>query len=66
MGQEPLTIRRWVPVDGGIRDRPPGFYRGFTDVGRTLADVEEFTALVRWCERTGKLECLSEMHPPGF
>lgn len=44
----------------------PGFYRGFTGVGRTLADVKEFAALVRWCERTGTLERLSEMHPPGY
>ena len=43
-----------------------GFYRGFTAVGRTLADVKEFAALVRRCERTGSLERLSEMHPPGF
>ena len=42
-----------------------GFYRGFIAVGRTLADVKEFAALVRWCERTGSLERLSEMHPPG-
>ena len=44
----------------------PGFYRGFTAVGKTLADVKEFAALVRWCERTGTLERLSEMHPAGF
>jgi hypothetical protein len=44
----------------------PGFYRGFTAVGKTLADVKEFAALVRLCERTGKLERFSEMHPPGF
>jgi hypothetical protein len=44
----------------------PGFYRGFHAVGKTLADVKEFAALVRWCERTGSLERLSEMHPPGF
>jgi len=44
----------------------PGFYRGFTAVGKTLADVKEFAALVRWCERTGCLERLSEMHPPGW
>ena len=44
----------------------PGFYRGFTAVGKTLADVREFAALVRSCERTGSLERLSEMHPPGF
>jgi hypothetical protein len=25
----------------------PGFYRGFTAVGRSLADVKEFAALVR-------------------
>ena len=28
----------------------PGFYRGFTAVGKTLFDVKEFAALVRWCE----------------
>jgi hypothetical protein len=44
----------------------PGFYRSFTAVGKTLADVKEFAALVRLCERTGSLERLSEMHPPGF
>ena len=44
----------------------PGFYRGFYAVGRTLSDVKEFAALVRWCERTGSLERLSEMHPEGF
>jgi len=44
----------------------PGFYRGFTAVGRTLADVKEFANLVRRCGRTGSLERLSEMHPPGF
>ena len=44
----------------------PGFYRGFTAVGKSLADVKEFAALVRRCERTGSLERLSEMHPPGF
>ena len=41
----------------------PGFYRGFHAAGRTLADVKEFAALVRYCERTGTLERLSEMHP---
>ena len=44
----------------------PSFYRGFHAVGRTLADVKEVAALVRYCERTGKLERFSEMHPPGF
>jgi hypothetical protein len=44
----------------------PSLYRGFTAVGKTLADVKEFAALVRWCERTGSLERLSEMHPAGF
>lgn len=39
-----------------------GSYRGFHAVGRTLGDVKEFAALVRWCERTGLLERLSEMH----
>jgi hypothetical protein len=43
-----------------------GIYRGFHAVGRTLFDVKEFAALVRWCERTGTLERLSAMHPPGF
>jgi hypothetical protein len=38
----------------------PGFYRGFTAVGKTLSDVKEFAALVRRCERTGKMERLSE------
>ena len=41
----------------------PGFYRGFTAVGKTL---KEFAALVRLCERTNSLERLSEMHPPGW
>ena len=31
----------------------PGFYRGFTAVGKTLTDVKEFATLVRWCARTG-------------
>jgi hypothetical protein len=44
----------------------PNFYRGFTCVGKTLADVKEFAALVRRCERTGSLERLSEMHPANF
>ena len=44
----------------------PGFYRGFTAVGKTLSDVKEFAVLVRWCARTGSLERLSEMHPPCF
>ena len=44
----------------------PGFYRRFTAVGRRLSDMKEFAALVRWCERTGSLERLSEMHPPDF
>ena len=45
---------------------PPGFYRGFTAVGKTPSDVKEFAALVRFCERTDSLERLSEMHPPNF
>ena len=44
----------------------PGFYRGFVAVGKTLADVKEFAALVRFCERTDSLERLSEMHPSGW
>jgi hypothetical protein len=44
----------------------PGFYRGFHSVGKTLSDVKDFADLVRWCERTGRLERLSEMHPEGF
>ena len=43
-----------------------GFHRGFYAVGKTLADVKEFAALVRYCERTGCLERLSEMHPHGW
>ena len=43
-----------------------GSYRGFFAVGKALGDVKEFATLVRWCERTGLLERLSEMHPPGF
>jgi len=31
-----------------------------------FADVKEFAAVVRWCERREKLERLWEMHPPGF
>src|ERR1035441_118239 len=44
----------------------PGFNRGFTAVGKSLSDVKEFAALVRWCERTGRWERLSEMHQPDF
>jgi hypothetical protein len=44
----------------------PGFHRRFYAVGNTLADVQEFAALVRLCERTGLLERLSEMHPLGW
>ena len=44
----------------------PGFHLGFYVVGKTLADVKEFAALVRFCERTGSLERLSEMHPHGW
>jgi hypothetical protein len=33
--------------------------------GKTLTEVKEF-ALVCLCERTGKLERLSEMHPPDW
>ncbi len=54
---------RWVAESEISR---PGFYRGFTGVGKSLSDVKEFAELVRWCERTGKLECLAEMHPPHF
>jgi hypothetical protein len=43
-----------------------GHYRGFTAVGRTLADVKVFVDLVRLCQRTGKLERLSEKHPSDF
>ena len=44
----------------------PGFRRGFHAVGKTLRDVKDFALLVRLCERTGKLERLSEMHPMDF
>jgi hypothetical protein len=53
---------RWI-AESNI-DRPD-LHRGFTAVGRTLSDVKEFASLVRWCQRTGTLERLSEMHPPG-
>ena len=53
----------WIAESEGERY---GLVRGFTAVGRTLADVKEFAALVRYCEQTGKLERLSEMHPEGF
>jgi hypothetical protein len=43
-----------------------GFYRGFIAVGKTLAEVKEFAAVVRLCERTGFLERPSEMHQPGW
>jgi len=33
-------------------------YRGFTAVGKDLADVKRFAEIVRWCERTGKIEDL--------
>jgi len=45
----------WIAVSELERD---GRYRGFCAVGRTLADVKRFAALVRWCERTGKIEDL--------
>jgi hypothetical protein len=44
----------------------PGFYRSFFAVGKTFADVKEFAALVRLCQRTNSLERLSEMHPLGW
>jgi hypothetical protein len=44
----------------------PGFYRGFTAVGKTLSDIKEFAVLVRWSERTRSLERLSQMHPPNW
>jgi hypothetical protein len=34
----------------------PGFYRGFHAVGKALADVQGFAALVRLVTRTGSLE----------
>ncbi len=40
----------------------PGFYAA----GKTLTDVKEFAALVRWCERTNLLERLSERYPDGW
>jgi hypothetical protein len=54
---------RWIAESEIEAD---GSYRGFTAVGKTLADVRQFASLVRWCERTGTLEHLSEMHPAGF
>ena len=34
--------------------------------GNRGIELGRFAALVRWCERTGMLERLSEMHPPGW
>jgi hypothetical protein len=45
----------WVADSEFKRD---GRYRGFYAVGRTLTDVKRFSTLVRWCERTGKIEDL--------
>ena len=36
-------------MDGNIRDRRPGFCRGFTAVGKTLSDVRQCATLVRLC-----------------
>jgi hypothetical protein len=47
----------------------PGFYRGFTAVGKPLADVKQFAAIVRLCERTwfpGAAVRDAPMHPLGF
>jgi hypothetical protein len=60
------TDRGGFPWTAESEMESPGFYRGFHAIGKTLADVKEFAALVRWCERTGSLELLSEMHPSGF
>jgi hypothetical protein len=37
------------------RDR----YRTFLGIGKTLADVKRFAEIVRWCERTSKIDDLS-------
>ena len=34
--------------------------------GNRGIELGRFAALVRWCERTGKLDRLSEKHPPGW
>jgi hypothetical protein len=54
---------QWTAVSESER---PGFYRGFTAVGKRLSDVKEFAALVRLCERRGLLERLAEMHPSAW
>jgi len=36
-----------------------GQYRIFFAVGRSLAYVKRFARIVRWCERTGKVEDLA-------
>ena len=46
----------WIAESELERD---GRYRGFVAVGKVLADVKRFAALVRWCERTGKIEDLA-------
>jgi hypothetical protein len=51
----------WVAESEFKRD---GRYRGFCAVGRTLTDVQRFATLVRWCERTGKIEELAWLVVP--
>jgi hypothetical protein len=46
----------WIATSGYEN---AGRYRGFTAAGKALADVKRFAKIVRWCERTGKMEDLS-------
>ena len=57
------TRRGGFQWTGNSEVQHPGFHRGFTAAGKILADVKEFAALVRWCERTRTLERLSEIVP---
>jgi hypothetical protein len=51
----------WVAVRQVERN---GVCVTFTSTGKTLADVKEFAAQVRYAERCGKL--LSEIRPPDL
>jgi hypothetical protein len=46
----------WIATSGYEN---AGRYRGFTAAGKALADVKRFAKIVRWCERTDKMEDLS-------
>jgi hypothetical protein len=45
----------WIAESEHEKD---GRYRGFCAAGKKLSDVKRFAEIVRWCQRTGKLEDL--------